>query len=90
MLVPLMDLKPTWVDKGLGLQFLCPCDHDHRVTVWFSNPLDDAGSVTLNEDRQALFYRDGEDFTEMGLYPPIVHGDCWIVVYQGSVNILYV
>jgi hypothetical protein len=45
---------------GMGVTFLCPVHMDHRLAVFFSNPIDGGPAV---EGRKFLWRRTGETST---------------------------
>lgn len=69
---------------GMGITFLCPVHLDHRLAVFFSNPIDGGTAV---EGREFLWRRKGDTFEALTLGPSIdaskhTHGHevqtrCW-------------
>lgn len=90
MQIPLRDLVPHWLNdgarNGVGIRFQCPSEHDHELKIWFRNPVD--GRFPMGVDSK-LYQRDGEGLDDLSLYPPMICGDCLIVVYEGQVNVIY-
>jgi hypothetical protein len=70
--------------QGMGISFLCPKHLDHRVAVFFSNPIDGGPAV---EGRDFLVKRTGASFDTLTLGPSIdasrhprgmeVRTSCW-------------
>jgi hypothetical protein len=59
---PLESLAPRWLDAPgrtrVGLSFRCPAHGNHRLCLWFENPLDHGPPV----DAPRHCWREGEDF----------------------------
>lgn len=83
---------PTVAQRhGMGITFLCPVHFDHRLAVFFSNPLDGKPPV---EGRSHLWRRSGDSFETLTLGPSIdaskhTHGHevqtpCWHGFIQGG------
>lgn len=69
---PLTDLDPRWVEHdgrdGLGVSFRCPgCSIDHRIAVFFANPLDDGDQLPGMLGWQRI----GDTFETLTLTPSI-------------------
>jgi hypothetical protein len=77
--------------SGMGISFLCPKHLDHRVAVFFANPIDGGPAV---EGREFLMRRTGTTFEALTLGPSIdaskhTHGhdvktSCWRGVIQNG------
>lgn len=91
--VPLNRLKPEWLATnprrlGMGIRFDCPmAGHNHRIEVWFINPIDGDDCVTMAEGVE-LKSRDRLTFEDLCIYGPIEHGEAAIIVYYGQVNVV--
>jgi len=74
----LVDLEPRWtvgsdedchVDRqGMGIGFNCPIHRNHRLVVFFSNPIDGGQPC---KSVQFLWGRTGETFETLTLKPSI-------------------
>lgn len=61
---------------GMGVTFECPLHRDHRLGVWFANPVDGKPPI---DGKETLWQRTGATFEEISLSPSIdasEHG-CW-------------
>jgi hypothetical protein len=81
----LRDLRPEWLSTGerrygMGIRFLCPGHPDalHTVDVWFINPCDGDGPLTLGDMHtrrvRRLFRRFGSDLEELTVTLPGDYG----------------
>jgi hypothetical protein len=60
---------------GMGVRFRCPMEgHDHRVVLWFSNPLDgdEPISTAFTGGDSRRWRREGSTFNDLSL-SPMVH-----------------
>ena len=69
----LTELEPKWTASesgrhGMGVSFLCPVHHDHRLAVGFVNTVDGGPAFT---DMNYLWQRSGETFDTLTLGPSV-------------------
>lgn len=59
----------------MGISFDCPLHKNHRITIFFTNPLDGKPP----ENGAPLWQRFGESFETLTVSPPldIARSDCW-------------
>jgi hypothetical protein len=67
--------------KGMGMTFLCPTHLDHRLGVYFDNPVDGLPPQDKVHGIKYLWTRTGNTFEDMTVNPSInAHGEvreCW-------------
>lgn len=85
----LTELNPMWLTAGeergrMGFSFECPVCNGHRLEVWFDMPVDGGTPITETVGRQ-LYQRDGDDFDNLGIYPPLTHDGMLVFLYEGIV-----
>ena len=75
------------IEGAQGLTFRCPTfDHDHKVTVWFQNPVN-APAPPPNAAPHERLKRIGETLEELTIEGAInVPGDCYVFVKDGAVE----
>jgi hypothetical protein len=82
----LTELNPRWISDGLahvprhgmGISFDCPVHRDHRLAIWFANPVDNGPAVV---EAKYKWLRQGAEFDSMTLSPSIdatvQYPGCW-------------
>lgn len=82
----LLELDPRWIANwrfpngsspfmghGMGISFLCPIHKDHRLAVFFQNPIDGFEP----EKKENLWHRIGDTFENLSLTPSINAENHW-------------
>ncbi len=80
----LLDLDPRWISvahgrNGQGVVFFCPKCGNHRVVVWFANPIDGQAPAPPfpNSKNNHRWQRQGDAFDTLTLTPSIqIVGTC--------------